>query len=225
VAKKMDEKQSDGTTVHKAEVLEVAELKSHPRNYREHPEDQLTHIAESIKEHGFYRNVVVARDGTILAGHGVVAAAVKVGLKRIPVIRLDIDPDDPKALKVLTGDNEISRLAEINDRALSEALKEIKDTDLTGLLGTGYDDQMLANLVLVTRPADEIADFDEAAEWVGMPDHEIIPEPLKIVMNFENAGDRADFVKFLGAHVTEKTRALWWPLRKRQDLSALKFEG
>jgi hypothetical protein len=54
------------------ELIAIKELKPHPRNYRSHPEDQLVHLVNSIKQHGFYRNVVVAKDNTILAGHGVV---------------------------------------------------------------------------------------------------------------------------------------------------------
>src|SRR5258707_279190 len=100
------------------EIVAVADLKPHPQNYREHPDDELEHIVESIRANGFYRNVVVARDNTLLAGHGVVQAAKKLGKTEIPVLRLDLDPDDPKALKVLVGDNEIARMAMVDDRAL-----------------------------------------------------------------------------------------------------------
>jgi len=85
-------------------------LLPHPKNYRLHPDDQLEHIAASIRQHGLYRNVVVARGGVILAGHGVVQAAGRLGLAELPVVDVDLDPDDPRALKILTGDNEIERL-------------------------------------------------------------------------------------------------------------------
>jgi ParB-like chromosome segregation protein Spo0J len=52
------------------EQASLTDLKPHPRNYRTHSDDQLKHLIQSIKEHGFYRNVVVIKDGTILAGHG-----------------------------------------------------------------------------------------------------------------------------------------------------------
>ena len=45
------------------ETAAIADLTEHPRNYRRHPEDQVIHIEQSIREHGLYRNVVVARDG------------------------------------------------------------------------------------------------------------------------------------------------------------------
>lgn len=136
-----------GGVVKATEVVAIAALRPHPRNYRRHPESQVAHIAESIRRHGFYRNVVVARDGTILAGHGVVEAARRAGLVEVPVYRLDVAPESPVALKVLTGDNELGRLAEADERALAEILKDVLRDDEVGLLGTGFDDATLGALV------------------------------------------------------------------------------
>ena len=208
------------------ELIELASLTPHPRNYRNHTEDQLEHIKRSITEHGFYRNVVVARDGTILAGHGVVQASRGLGLTMIPVIRLDVDPDDPQAIRVLTGDNEISRLAETDDRQLTELLKSIKDNNIdAGLLGTSFDDSMLAALVFVTRPASEIESMDRAGEWLGMPEFGGVDDPLKVVVQFDNEEDRQSFAQTIGADLGPKTRSCWYPPRTRQDLAALIFEG
>ena len=56
------------------ETIDIEKLIPHPDNYKEHPDQQLDHIIRSIEDHGFYRNVVIAKDNTILAGHGVVLA-------------------------------------------------------------------------------------------------------------------------------------------------------
>lgn len=130
-----------------AEEVAIGDLRPHPRNYRRHPEDQLAHIEASIRSNGFYRNIVVARDGTILAGHGVVEAARRLGIERVPVVRLDVAPDDPRALRVLAGDNEIGKLAEVDDRALTEMLREIKEST-EGLLGTGVDAEKLLEMLV-----------------------------------------------------------------------------
>lgn len=210
------------------EAVAIAELRDHPRNYRAHPDDQLEHIIESIKEHGFYRNIVVTQDGTILAGHGVVKAARKMGLAEVPVIRLDVDPNSARALKVLTGDNEISHLGEIDDRLLSELLKEVKDIDLTGLLGTGYDEMMLANLIMVTRPANEIRDFNAAAAWVGMPGYDEGDERIKLIVSFRNEQDRKKFMEIINVpkpiSTNGDTWSAWWPAKDRDDLSSVRFE-
>ena len=134
------------------EHVPVDMLKPHPRNYKTHPDEQIDHIMRSIEEHGFYRNVVIARDNTILAGHGIVEAVRKMGsVETVPVIRLDLDPDDPRALKVLTGDNELGKVAETDLRGLSEVLRDVFKAD--DLNGTGFDAQSLAALVMVS-PAD-----------------------------------------------------------------------
>jgi hypothetical protein len=210
----------------------TSELHAHPRNYRKHPDDQLEHIVESIRAHGFYRNIVVARDGTILAGHGVVEAARKMGVERVPVVKLDVDPEDPRALKVLAGDNEISRLGEIDDRALSQLLKEIS-TDVDGLLGTGYDEMMLANLVFVTRPSSEIESLDAAAEWAGagMPEYEDGKGFYRVMVLFTTEQERLDFVKMIGAeNATKSIKGMhWtyrWPLREStDDWGSVKFDA
>lgn len=207
------------------ETVALADLKPHHRNYRSHPDDQLEHIIESIEEHGVYRNVVIARDGTILAGHGVCQALARMERTHVRAIRLDLDPDEPRALKVLAGDNGIGHLAEEDDRALTELLKEIKDTDIDGLLGTGYDEKMLANLVFVTRPQAEIKDFGEAAEWVGLPDYDDGAPFLQMTVSFRSAEDRAAFAHALNLNVTDKTKSVWWPQKDREDLASLRVVG
>jgi len=205
----------------------LEELKPHPRNYREHPEDQLEHLMKSIEQHGFYRNIVIANDNTILAGHGIVKASLRMGLKEVPVIKLDIEPDSPKALKVLAGDNELGRLAEVNDRALSELLKEIMAQDVEGLLGTGYDEMMLANLAMVTRPASEIKNINEAAEWLGMPDYEPTEVPYKISINFRSIEDRSQFLALSGLEIPDsegKTLIGWFPPKEREDKASVKYD-
>jgi hypothetical protein len=209
------------------ETVAIDSLKPHPQNYREHPDDQLAHIEESIRVNGIYRNIVIASDGTILAGHGVIKAALRLGIKEIPVIRLALNPTSPAAMKILAGDNEISHLGTVNDRLLTQILKDIKDTDVNGLLGTGYDDMMLANLLFVTRPAQEIGDHEEAAHWVGMPDFEGNTEAPRVVVTFENEADRLKFMKVIGVKPVKVVGKVWsvqWPELDRNDLAALKFK-
>jgi ParB-like chromosome segregation protein Spo0J len=204
------------------EIVEITSLTPHPRNYRNHTDDQIDHIIASMRDAGIYRSVVVAADGTILAGHGIVLAAQKIGLDTMPVVRLNTSADSPKALKVLAGDNEISHLAESDDRLLADMLKELFEDD--ELLGTGYDEQMLAALALVTRPATEIADFDEAAEWLGMPEFPDWKEPLKITVLLEDGAARQMLADQLGMELTEKTRSVWYPPKKNDDVKSVHFE-
>jgi hypothetical protein len=216
-----------GTTLEiPREVVAISSLRAHPENYRDHPDDQLDHIAQSLREHGQYRNVVVARDGTILAGHGVVQAAEKIGWTEVVVVRLDLDPADPVAVKLLVGDNEMGRLADVDDRLLSAHLKEVLEAD--SLLGTGFDEQMLANLVFVTRPMSEIRTIDEAAQWVGLPEFSSAGDDILLVLHFDDEEGRDKLIADLGVTVAKKMRQTWsgwYPAREKNDLASLRFEG
>lgn len=208
----------------KVEEIPISELKNHPRNYREHPDDQLKHLISSIQKNGIYKNIVISKDNTILAGHGVVKALKKMGFDKVPVIRLNFSSDDSEALKILVGDNEIGRLGEINDIELSNMLKQLRDKDVQDLLGTGYDELMLANLLMVSRASSEIKDFNEAAEWVGMTDFERPRGAIDIVVNFRTEEDRISFFSFVGQKYSSKTKSIWWPEKHDEDTSSLKFE-
>lgn len=216
------------TATHTVTRVPVDSLRPHPRNYRDHPDDQLAHIVRSIELHGFYRNIVIARDGTILAGHGVVLAARRLGLDEVPVIRLDVSPDDTRALQVLTGDNEIANLGDINDRELTELLRELAAEDWDNLLGTGFDQQQLAALALTTRPRSELADFDEAGEWLGLPGWESADLEPRITVKFLTLEDRDRFYDELSRpKITKRVGdawTVWWPEKPQDDAKAIRFE-
>lgn len=204
------------------ELIPLDDLRPHPRNYRSHPEDQIVHLRQSWLDNGWYKNVVIAEDGTILAGHGICLGARAAGATHAPVRRMPLPADSPRALKILATDNEVSHLAQDDDRALSELLREVRQEDPTGLLGTGYDDAMLATLVMVTRPAGEIKDEDEAAHWVGLPDYQKGAEAITLTLQFDSLEDRDRLIAQLGVTHYGK-RAAWWPPRPREDPVSLKW--
>jgi DNA modification methylase len=117
------------------EQVRLAPLKKHPRNYKKHTDAQLEHIAHNIRREGIWKNVVISRDGYVLAGHGVVEAARKAGVKTAPARRVPVDHDHPRALAIVVADNETSRLADTDNAALASLLKAIGEWD--GLTGTG----------------------------------------------------------------------------------------
>jgi hypothetical protein len=204
--------------------MKIEDLIPHPKNYREHPKAQIEHLKESIAKFGFYKNVVISQDNYILAGHGVCKAATELGIASIPVIELKLNHNDPKALKVVAGDNEIGRLGEVNDRALTEILKEIQETDIEALVGTGFDDQMLAALIIATRGADEIPDFDAAAEWVGMPEFEAGEKSTVLYVHFNSIEDKMKFQDVVNIRYTKKTKSIHWPDNERNDLAAAQYK-
>jgi ParB-like chromosome segregation protein Spo0J len=66
----------------------LARLKPYARNARTHSEDQIAKIAASLIEYGWTQPILIADDGAVIAGHGRLLAAQRLGLSDIPVIRL-----------------------------------------------------------------------------------------------------------------------------------------
>lgn len=208
-------------------VLKLSECKPHPKNYNEHPEDQRKHIAESLKQFGFYRPLILAQDNTILAGHGLYQTAKDMKLEEVPVIRYKMKSDSKAALKILAGDNHIRQLSMSDDRLLAEILRDVVGEDPMNLVGTGFDRDMLSALVFTTRHADEIASKDDADKWVGLPSFENVPSPMKLIVQFRNAKDREKFCKQNELELSSKTRetwSTWWPKKEKDDTAGVKFQ-
>jgi len=106
------------------------ELLAHPQNYRAHPAEQIEEIAKSLRALGQYRNVVARPDGTLLAGHGVVEAARKVGMKTVAVHIFEGTAEQEHLLMV--ADNELSRKAVDDEQLLLNLLREMDDVSGTG---------------------------------------------------------------------------------------------
>ena len=112
-------------------------LQANEANYRHHPREQIADIQRSLRDLGQYRNVVVREDGVLLAGHGVVQAACEMGWTEIAVHVFRGTEAQARLLMVV--DNEVSRGAEDDERALHALLNEI-NRDFGDLQGTGWTD-------------------------------------------------------------------------------------
>ncbi len=133
----------------------------HARNARTHSEDQVAQIAGSIVEFGFVNPILVGDDGVIVAGHGRVLAARKLGLTEVPVIVLShLTPVQRRALMI--ADNRIAENAGWDEAMLGAELAALRDEDLDLAL-LGFDDAELDRLLAGTLDeADE--NLDEAPE-------------------------------------------------------------
>ena len=97
----------------------------HARNARTHSEDQVAQIAGSIAEFGFVNPVLVGDDGVLVAGHGRVMAARKLGLTEAPVIVLShLTPTQRRALMI--ADNQIATNAGWNEEMLAAELAALQ---------------------------------------------------------------------------------------------------
>src|SRR5690348_17966495 len=70
------------------EELPIAALKPRARNARTHSPKQISKIAASLERFGFVNPVLIDANNGIVAGHGRVEAAKKLGLEKVPTVRL-----------------------------------------------------------------------------------------------------------------------------------------
>jgi DNA modification methylase len=149
------------TTAITTEPREIATLRPHPRNYRRHPERQLTLLRESLRIHGQQKPVVITPDGTILAGHGLVEAAKAEGWRELACHVYD----GPYPEAFLAIDNRASDLAEDDEAALAALLRDLDEAGNLGAAGYGEDDlaELLARLDAEDkRGREEVYDAEEA---------------------------------------------------------------
>src|SRR5438105_14624491 len=104
------------------ERVAIGRLRLDPRNPRLHSERKIKQIARSIKAFGFNVPVLADHDGNLLAGHGRIHAARQLGLREIPIIRLEhLTPEQARAFSI--ADNRLSDTSTWDDRLLGEVLR------------------------------------------------------------------------------------------------------
>ncbi|MBP8275422.1 MAG: site-specific DNA-methyltransferase [Propionivibrio sp.] len=129
----------------KIEQWPTAKLVPYARNARTHSDDQVAQIAASIAEFGFTNPILAGIDGVIVAGHGRLAAAQKLGLEVVPVVVLDhLSPTQRRALVI--ADNRIAENAGWDDAMLRIEIAALQDDDFDLSL-TGFDADALAELM------------------------------------------------------------------------------
>jgi len=127
------------------EHLLVSSLIPYARNSRTHSDEQVSQIAGSIREFGFTNPVLIDADGTIIAGHGRVMAAKKLGLETVPCIRLGhLTPSQVRAYVI--ADNKLALNAGWDDQMLRSELESLQDDGFNMDL-TGFSDEELAELL------------------------------------------------------------------------------
>ena len=115
----------------------IEDVKADPANLRQHDERQIDLIASSLGKWKQQKPIVVDADGVIIAGHGVLAAAKKLGWTHVDVVRSSLTGTD----RVLYGiaDNRLAELSRWDNLALAELLTGLDAADLDSLGFTAED--------------------------------------------------------------------------------------
>ena len=153
------------------EMMPVATLAPFARNARTHPEWQVAQIAASIVEFGFTNPILVGSDRTIIAGHGRLMAAQRLGLEAVPVIVLGHLSEAQRRALVI-ADNRIAENAGWDEALLAEELRALQgeafDLDLLG-----FTEDQLSDLL-------GGAELDDTPPTLGDPDFVPEAEPVPV---------------------------------------------
>jgi DNA modification methylase len=151
--------------IQRIEHTPIEDLVPYAANARTHSEDQVSQIAASIKEFGFNNPVLIDIDNGIIAGHGRVMAAMKLGLDLVPTVTLDHLSDAERRAYIL-ADNRLALNAGWDEEILAAELKRLDDEIDLSLLG--FDDDELARL-LDLQSDEGLTDEDDVPELPETP--------------------------------------------------------
>ena len=145
------------------QIQEVAvdKLIPYAKNSRTHDDAQVAQLAASIKEFGWTNPILVDGDKGVIAGHGRLLAARKLGYDKVPVIELKHMTEAQKRAYVI-ADNKLALNAGWDNNFLALELQDLKDQDFDLSL-LGFDDKELDALL-----SPEIVD--------GLTDEDAVPD-------------------------------------------------
>lgn len=163
----------------KVERRKIADLIPYVRNSRTHSEAQVSQIAASIREWGWTMPILCDEQGNVIAGHGRIMAAQKLGIEEAPCMTAT-GWSEAKRRAYVIADNKLAMNAEWDNDMLALEFADLKDE--------GFD------LELTGFDMDEIGALfpDEATE--GLTDEDAVPEAPEAPVTVE--GD----VWVLGRH-------------------------
>ena len=143
----------------KYKSIDIDLLIPYARNSRTHSDSQVTKIASSIKEFGFLNPVIVDKDNGIIAGHGRVMAAKKLGLKEVPILLVEHLTEAQKRAYII-ADNRLALDAGWDEEMLRVEFAELAD-DGFNLELTGFELGEITNINLDGESLTNDDDFKE----------------------------------------------------------------
>lgn len=212
-----------------AQWVPIGDLTPWSENPRKN-EAAVSHVAESIERFGFASPIIARTGGEVIAGHTRLLAAQQLGLDRVPVRYMDLDPVDAKLLAL--ADNKVAEIADWDDEALERILSELR-ADGVDLDGLGWTDDELAEILnedieVVTPPS--------IRDVFGIPPFSVLDsrqgywldrkkEWLSIGIQSEIGRDEGTLIQSLSGQVPnyylQKTKA---ESKVKRELSRAEFE-
>lgn len=187
--------------------VKVTDLIPYANNSRLHSDEQVLQIASSIKEFGFLNPIIVDGDNGIIAGHGRVMAAKKLGIEELPCIDAShLTPAQKKAYVI--ADNKIALNSEWDNEILRIELNILDELDFDLEL-TGFSTDELDAL---SFDDDSGADFGESQD--GKASRQLDDEKYTTKIEtpiYEMKGKKPDISEIYN---TTKTSELYSKIKK-----------
>ena len=159
------------------ETRAIADLTAYEGNPKKHPAEQIAAIERSMREFGWTVPVLIDADDRVIAGHGRLEAASRLGLKTVPTIRLaHLSEDQVRAYRL--ADNKLTEMGGWDDALLAEELTTLAAAEFDTLL-TGFDADEIA--ALIGSIGTEGRDTEAVAAARGVLAEEFIEPPLSVL--------------------------------------------
>ncbi len=176
------------------ENIPISEIKPYEKNPRKN-EKAVEIVAKSIKEFGFKVPIILDKKNEIIAGHTRLKAAIKLGLKEVPVIWADELTDaQVKAFRIM--DNKSNEFAEWDTELLKGEMDELDkmdfDLDLTGF------DKTQRELVGTIEEFEDVPNVDDEGETIALND--------VIIIQLKDTAQARKIREFLG--LAEKKKSI-----------------
>ena len=173
------------------EELAVESLVPYENNARTHSEEQIEKICKSIQEFGFINPVLVYKGNIIIAGHGRVMAAKKLGIDKVPCLHVEHLTEEQMRAYVI-ADNKLAEDAGWDLEMLKSELADLQDLDFDISL-TGFDS--LADI-----------DFGEDSSSTNL---EIVEDNYEVELPAEPKAKPGEIYKLGGTDLCAVTPQTW----------------
>lgn len=151
------------------EYRNVNDLIPYARNARTHSPEQVQKLAGSIKEFGFINPIIISEDGGVLAGHGRILAAQKLGLKQVPCV-VESHLTEAQRRAYILADNRLALDAGWDEEMLKIELNELQGMDFDLDL-IGFNDEELKQF-MEDFPVNDLGDDGSGDEEVDVDENE-----------------------------------------------------
>lgn len=149
------------------EIWPTDRLVPYARNARTHSPEQVAQIAASIVEFGFNAPILVDGNAGIIAGHGRLVAARKLGLAEVPVVVLDHLSENQRRAYII-ADNKLALNAGWDEETLAAELHDLESAGLDLAL-VGFSDAELEDLLSSDEPQPETDVEEQVPEEPAHP--------------------------------------------------------